>query len=384
MSNSFIGKSPVPGGLHGVSLEPAVTPAVLPAEKKTAAPVFGPAAQRDRITPAIQHLRKAALAGKTRLTDANQLTHVDQSHVVLPHAIDAAVAVSVKNVQVTTQAELTQALQVCKNGNVDKLTLVGSVFTDDDLRTLPASLTQLDLSDCNRITDAGLAHLKKLPLQRLTLMRLNISNDGLAHLQAMPLQQLDLSGCEHITDTGVAHLAHHLLQQLDLSWCGRITDKGLAYLQKMPLQRLNLLRSNITDAGLAYLQAMPLQELHVSKGNQITDAGLRHLQDMPLQRLYLQGGAQITDAGLACLAKLPLESLHLTGCVRITSAGLAHLQAMPLHTLSLRGANSMKDEGLQYLWNLPLQQLNVSECPGLSEVGHAQLRQYIPDLQLQS
>jgi hypothetical protein len=43
------------------------------------------------------------------------------------------------------------------------------------------------------------------------------------------LQHLDLSGCQQITDAGVAHLAALTqLQHLDIRNCEQITDAGVA------------------------------------------------------------------------------------------------------------------------------------------------------------
>ena len=66
----------------------------------------------------------------------------------------------------------------------------------------------LNLRGCEKIADAGLAHLKRLTnLQNLDLMGTQITDAGLVHLKGMTnLQDLNLYGCPNITDSGVAEL----------------------------------------------------------------------------------------------------------------------------------------------------------------------------------
>jgi hypothetical protein len=134
-------------------------------------------------------------------------------------------------------------------------------ITDDKLLKiikLYHNLTSLDLSDCKRITDVGLAHLRSLPLQNLNLSDCNrISNIGLYYLKTLPLQILDLSYCKFITNDGLSYLSSLPLQQLSLAYCNNITDAGLAHLSSLPLQHLNLYDChNITDTAL---EVIPLK-----------------------------------------------------------------------------------------------------------------------------
>ncbi|MFN7834577.1 MAG: hypothetical protein ACK5NY_02095 [Burkholderiaceae bacterium] len=194
-----------------------------------------------------------------------------------------------------------------------------------DLRDMK-KLTSLNLWDCNRLTDAGLARLQAPQLTSLGLYNcINLTDGGLAHLQCMDkLTSLSLESRHHnkITAAGLAHLKGLQLTSLNLSrnYCG-VTDAGLAHLQGMPLTSLNLSWcSQITDAGLAHLQGMPLTSLNLYLCYDITDAGLAHLQGMPLTSLNLCGCGGITDAGLAYLQDMPLTSLNLQACHHITEA----------------------------------------------------------------
>ena len=97
--------------------------------------------------------------------------------------------------------------------DVRELDVRGTRVTDAMLRDITTTFTGLKslyLSMCDRITDAGLAHLARLT----------------------GLTSLDLSYCSHITDAGLAHLARLTgLTSLDLTGCKRITDAGLAHIR---------------------------------------------------------------------------------------------------------------------------------------------------------
>ena len=70
------------------------------------------------------------------------------------------------------------------------------------------------------------------------------------------LQSLDLTWCECISDAGLAHLGRlATLQELNLSWCGRVTDAGLRHLANLgSLKSLCLAGCRgISDAGLRAL-----------------------------------------------------------------------------------------------------------------------------------
>ena len=92
------------------------------------------------------------------------------------------------------------------------LDLSYTTINDDDLMHLAGlNIQSLKLSDCYKITDVGLAHIK-----------------GMTQLQS-----LDLYGCEKITDSGLTHLKDMAqLQTLNLRSCDQITNTGLESLQK--------------------------------------------------------------------------------------------------------------------------------------------------------
>lgn len=102
------------------------------------------------------------------------------------------------------------------------LDLSNTNLTDKEIELLSRSLTSLNLSFCNQITNEGVG---KLP-QALTSLDLahcyQITDEGAGKLP-QGLTSLSLSGCDLITDEGVNKLPQSHTS-LDLSWCDKITS----------------------------------------------------------------------------------------------------------------------------------------------------------------
>ncbi|CAE8656289.1 unnamed protein product, partial [Polarella glacialis] len=148
--------------------------------------------------------------------------------------------------------------------------------------------------------------------------------------------QLDFSNCEQLTDAGVSAVADKLpsgLQQLQLHFsnCKQLTDAGVAAKSQLHFSFCQ----QLTDACVAAVaDRLPsdLQQLQLDFWffNQLTDAGVAAVADkLPsgLQQLQLNfwGCKQLTDAGVAALAnKLPssLKKLQLdfSFCEQVTKA----------------------------------------------------------------
>jgi hypothetical protein len=167
-------------------------------------------------------------------------------------------------------------------------------------------LQYLSLSDCNRITDAGLQHIAKL----------------------LELQHLDLSNCSRITDAGLVHVSQlHRLHHLDLGWNQKIHDHGLSYLSKLTkLQGLELhCCDELTNACISYISTLTsLRRLTLSFCEGISDVTVVHITEHLQQLIYLSlnGCTKITDASLRHLINLTqLQQIHLNCCPAITAVG---------------------------------------------------------------
>ncbi len=244
-----------------------------------------------------------------------------------------------------------------------------------------ASLCSLDLLGCARVTNQGLKHLSKLPLQELNLCGTAVT-DELAGLSGLPLLRCLSLESTLVTDKGMLHLTSlsHLeslslpsavtaeglsmltasLASLSLKGASLLTDDGLAPLAKMPLRHLDLDRAkHITDAGLAHLRELPLTRLCLRMCSQISDQGLLSLP-RTLTDLDLSEVVKFTDAGVRGLSQLGrLDRLSLRGCRLVTDAGAAHLQDMSLLRHLSLAQTKVSDSGLPFLAGLPLRTLDL-------------------------
>jgi Leucine-rich repeat (LRR) protein len=223
---------------------------------------------------------------------------------------------------------------------------------DADLPALRAALENLpilvdfNLNGDERLTDAGLAHLKGW--KTLNVLRLDspkITQKGLENLA-------DLAGLEELTIVN-----------------DKITDDWLAPIGKLTnLRRLSLYTKKTTPAAFAHLEGLTrIEEIHVGDRSEMGDEELSHMTKMSRLRALYAGGDKISDAGLAQLKHFP-ELRDLTIFVW-ASAG-----------------DKITPEGLANLAHLKkLEKLFVHQCPALTKgmAAFAELKE-LRDLNVQS
>ena len=153
------------------------------------------------------------------------------------------------------------------------------------------TLRSLNLSFCASITDSGLRSLGRLT----ALESLNL---GLAYLAeaSVNLASLDVSFCERVSDAGLGHIAGGLfsLRRLALAGCRRISDEGLGQVAK------TLLDLDTLSVGQC-----------VRIGDRSLELIAAHLRQ--LRRIDLYGCPRLSAAGVVALrAGLPrLSSMNL-------------------------------------------------------------------------
>ena len=215
-----------------------------------------------------------------------------------------------------------------------------------------ARLTKLNLtgSDWWLSVDAVAALAKCTTLQTLFLSTNNSVRDAaLCAIAAncVSLTQLDLSNCRRVTDVGIAALATlPLLHNLELANCPGTTDDALCALAARagrPMLYLGLRSASASEAALSELTASCTSLTHLNIGNcdGASDATLAAIsRSCPeLRVLELRQSDECTDAGLIALAAgcTKLEELLLDGCTdALTDKAVdTILQGLKqLHTLS--------------------------------------------------
>jgi F-box/leucine-rich repeat protein 2/20 len=165
---------------------------------------------------------------------------------------------------------------------------------DQALRSLAhhCPLTSLDVSFCEKVTDAGVGSLAKGLRGRL--------------------HTLNLQRCRSVQDPALYQLARHCpqLRNLDLTWCRQVTDKGLGVLASR-CTRLRVLKLRwcalVTDLGVCHLtrHARALEHLSLDHCRELTDTSVGEI-------------AQHLDQ---------LRSLSLLFCDKLTDTAVTHLKA---------------------------------------------------------
>jgi hypothetical protein len=222
-------------------------------------------------------------------------------------------------------------------------------MTDDALERLSRldHVTSLRLAGSKALTDAGIAHLARMPqLLHLDVSGTQVTDAGLEVLRSLPaLELINLSGTR-ITDAGAAELAHcPAIRRVELGWT-RTGDGAIKALTgKTALSHL-VTGAEVTDAGLPLLHELPLFKTW-HDGDVVLELTS---PDAEPNMLVLRGS--FTDRGLASLVGLDgLFGLNIEDRqLAITAAGLAPLVALPnLGKLSF----DAHDDAMPYIAALP-------------------------------
>src|SRR5262249_4424396 len=142
---------------------------------------------------------------------------------------------------------------------LEYLRLADALITDEGLARFAASPAAANLVDLHLlrvpISDKGLASLRKL--RRLSAVAFagctSVTDAGLGHLRDLPLSHVHLYGTS-VTSAGLAHLSGKKLTYLSLNLCQNVDDAGLAHLKAMTtLDRLDLYGTGVGNAGLGHI-----------------------------------------------------------------------------------------------------------------------------------
>ena len=269
-----------------------------------------------------------------------------------------------------------------KSPNIKRIRAPRTKLSDKGLEYLKdtVQLELLDLSDCNQISDAGLAHLKGLTkLRNLSLWGPRITDDGMPNLAGMTnMVAISFQDCG-VTDASFTHLSGMTklkefdifrtrvgndalaaiagakdMSKMKLRDCA-ITTKGLVeHIGKFPnVTVLDISETSIKDAAMVEIGKLPkLEDLNLWH-TRVTDQGVGALVDCKLKKLNLDD-TNVGDGAIESVAKISsLEFLHL-------------------------GKTAVTDEGIQGLAKLTHLKDLILTNTGLSKKGVAELQAKLP------
>jgi len=260
-----------------------------------------------------------------------------------------------------------------------RLYLSAPNLTDDMLAQVAQMETVEDLSiSAPLVTCEGLGKLAPLPLKRLSLRQIKMSDECLAAIAPFrELQSLELNcnrfNKDNVSDAGIAQLKDLTnLETLDLSGT-KMTDAGLASLAGLTkIESLSLDETDITDDGLKHLAGMrELKSLRISARG-ISDKGLAYLTHFPrLERLRLASiGSDATWEAIGKLTALRDLSAYVGEVSEEAWAQIEKLQN--LESLSVHG-DGVNDAAMRHIGCLTtLKTLSIQNAR-VTDVGLAQL-----------
>ncbi|KAJ3596739.1 hypothetical protein NHX12_003142 [Muraenolepis orangiensis] len=272
-------------------------------------------------------------------------------------------------------------------------------ITDSSWRALCRSspgLRRLHAAECPRMTDACLKAVATLKnLHYLDISRCNrVSDAGVRVLtegsSAAKLRELNLSHCGRIHDISVLRIAQRLpkLNHLNLSHCRGLTNNSLEYLTGSRVCSLDLGGCSVQDQGLAALEGACLKKLVLSQCVSITDEGVEKLSKRlrELEHLDVSHCVSLSDQAVKALAFYcrALVSLRMAGCPKMTDMALQYLtcSACYLRELDASGCVLLSDRSVQLLERCcpPLVNIKLAYCCGISKQAALRLKPRVQHL----
>jgi len=278
---------------------------------------------------------------------------------------------------------------------------IGPIVSPKDWDEIAAAIEQhrIPRIEANgTVTDAALRRLSKL--ECVTALNLDgclkLTDAGLAHLARMPqLRKLDLSGWKgSLTDQGLAVLAQLTeLRHLEVCWQQHVSDAGLTHLSACTkLERVNVMGTPAGDGTLRALGGITGLK-HLQTGRGVTDAGFAALHDVPRFKAWHGGEIEyslmssnaaptfllldgpFTNAGLQQLRGLDgLFGLSFFWhCPEFTSEGLAVLRTLPrLGFLGCQDAHC-DDEAMRQMAAIPELRMLMGQGAVATDAGYRAL-----------
>lgn len=167
-----------------------------------------------------------------------------------------------------------QEFNLCLPRSVREVVFPKNISDADLVHLAPCTnLRTLDLSCCEKITDAGISQL--VNVTTLKLMGLPITHAGLSNL--VNLRELNLVCCRLVDNSNIRFIAELPLTSLSFGNCG-VDDGGLPYLASMQqLKHFSMCTVDVTNAGMHHLaKLVNLETFNVDCCTHISDFSCVH------------------------------------------------------------------------------------------------------------
>ncbi|XP_071358182.1 F-box and leucine-rich repeat protein 13 isoform X2 [Trachinotus anak] len=240
-------------------------------------------------------------------------------------------------------------------------------MTDTSLKSVATlkNLQYLDISLCNKVSDAGIKYL----------------TEGSS---VTKLRELNVSHCSHITDISVMRIAQRLckLHHLNLSYCERLTDMSLEWLSGSSICSLDMSGCNIQDQGLAAVEGIRLRKLILAECVYITDIGIEKLckNVRDLEHVDVSHCVALSDPAIRAISFYctGLVTLRMSGCPKMTDMAVQYLTSGSryLRELDVSGCVRLTDRTLRHLERIcpPLCSITMACCSSISKVAALKLQ----------
>ncbi|XP_042128840.1 F-box and leucine-rich repeat protein 13 isoform X3 [Peromyscus maniculatus bairdii] len=307
-----------------------------------------------------------------------------------------------------------------------RLNFRGCLFRTKTLKAVShcKNLQELNVSDCQSLTDESMRHISEgCP----GVLYLNLSNTTITNrtMRLLPryfhnLQNLSLAYCRKFTDKGLQYLnlgnGCHKLIYLDLSGCTQISVQGFRNIASsctgimhltindMPTLTDNCVKvlvekcpristvvfigsPHLSDCAFKALSSCNLKKIRFEGNKRITDACFKYIdKNYPgINHIYMVDCKALTDSSLKSMSVLKqLTVLNLTNCVSCPN----------LHYLSLRNCEHLTDLAIECISGMlslvsvdlsgtlisneslnilsrhrKLRELSLSECANITDIG---------------
>ncbi|XP_052576932.1 dynein regulatory complex subunit 6 [Peromyscus californicus insignis] len=283
-----------------------------------------------------------------------------------------------------------------------RLNFRGCLFRTKTLKAVShcKNLQELNVSDCQSLTDESMRHISEgCP----GVLYLNLSNTTITNrtMRLLPryfhnLQNLSLAYCRKFTDKGLQYLnlgnGCHKLIYLDLSGCTQISVQGFRNIASSCTGIMHLTINDmptLTDNCVKVLvEKCPRISTVVFIGSpHLSDCAFKALSSCNLKKIRFEGNKRITDACFKYIDKnYPgINHIYMVDCKALTDSSLKSMSVLKqLTVLNLTNCVRISDTGLRQFLDGPasvrIRELNLTNCSLLGDASIVRLSERCPNL----